>query len=102
VRRTGSRNCTVSEDAVAQHRNHVSPTLRLAIEMISIKRESDEENRRWFLPGQAEGGESRDFHLSTFLDADFSQLLAEIGRIVAGAKESQDLIATCTERHTRE
>ena len=31
------------------------------------------------LPGQAKRGESRDFRLSAFLDADFSQLLAEIG-----------------------
>ena len=47
--------------------------------MISIKKESDEENPRWFLPGQAKDGKSRDFHLATFLDAYFSQLLAEIG-----------------------
>ena len=31
------------------------------------------------LPGQATDGESRDFHQAALLDADFSQLLAEIG-----------------------
>ena len=35
------------------------------------------------LPGQSEGGESRDFHLSALLDGDLSQLLAEIARTVA-------------------
>jgi hypothetical protein len=31
------------------------------------------------LPGQAKGGESRDFDHAALIDADFSQLLAEIG-----------------------
>ena len=54
--------------------------------MISIKRESDEENQRWFLSEQAKGGESRDSRLAALLDIDFSQLLAEIGRSVTGAE----------------
>jgi hypothetical protein len=78
-----ARNSTVSEDAVAQHRNHVSPALRKAIGMISIKRESDEENRRWFLPEESKGGESCDFRLAAFPNGDFSQLFAEIGWTVA-------------------
>ena len=66
------RNSAVSEDAVARHRAHVFTALRNAIEMISIREESNVENRRWFLPGQAKGGESRDFHLAAFVNADFS------------------------------
>jgi hypothetical protein len=34
------------------------------------------------LPGQAKGGESRDFSPTTFIDVDFNKLLAEIGRSV--------------------
>ena len=59
------------------------PALLKAIEMISIKRLSDEENQRRFLPGQAKDGESREFYLAACLDGDFCQLLAEIGRSVA-------------------
>ena len=50
------------------------------------------------LPGQAKGGESSDFHPAAFLDADFNQLLAEIGRSVAVAEQPQDLIASCAQR----
>src|ERR1017187_284505 len=70
-----------TEDAVARHRNHIF-TASNAIEMISIKEESNTGHRRWLLPRQAKGGESRDFHSAALLDADFSQLLAEIGRSV--------------------
>ena len=38
------------------------------------------------LQRRAKGGESGDFHLAAFVDADFSQLLAEIGRSVAVAE----------------
>src|ERR1035441_4119410 len=71
-----------TEDAVARHRNHVV-TAWNASEMISIKEESNVENRRWLLPGQAQRREFRDFSSTAFLDADLSQLLAEIGRSVA-------------------
>ena len=50
------------------------------------------------LPAQAKGGESRDFHPTAFLDADFSQLFAEIGRSVPVAEQAQDLVATCAQR----
>jgi len=86
------------EHAVARHRANIS-TARNAIEMILIKEESNVENRRCYLPGQAEGGEPGDFHLATFMDADFGQLLAEIGWSVTVAEKSKNLIATCTERH---
>ena len=52
------------------------------------------------LPGQAKGGESRNFHPAAFLDADFGQLLAEISRSVAVAEQAQDLVATCAQRQT--
>ena len=45
------------------------------------------------------GGKSCDFHLAASLDGDFSQLLAEIGRIIAVGEQPKNLIATCTERH---
>jgi hypothetical protein len=38
------------------------------------------------LPGQAKGGESCDFNPAAFLDADFSQLFAEIGGSIAVAE----------------
>ena len=52
-----------------------------------------------FLPGHAKGGESRDFRLTVFANADLSQLLPEIGKSVAIAEQPKNLIATCTERH---
>jgi len=50
------------------------------------------------LPGQAKGRKSRDFCSTAFVNADFCQLFAEIGRSVAVAEQPQDLIASCAQR----
>ena|SRR5208282_2343662 len=72
----------------------LTPERSAPVHMGKVKRQA-----KWALPRQAKGGESRDFHLAAFLDADFSQLFVEISRTVAVAEQPQDLIATCTERH---